>query len=182
MKSEQKGLVNTIKRNAFEVVDTYLNKYKPKNFGTSVQCIKQLQDFLALHFSEADNPANAANLLEASRDRYTKLWDVTSMYKQVLDTIMEDDFVFGELVALKEGPLVKQGLEDSIRTHNMVYTENMRPHVDVGDLLKLAPSDEEFGLLCPRKVSHGEYCVKFCKNREKNDNEKSKNVKKISNL
>ena len=103
-KDDAKGVINAIKRNAFETIDGYIDKLKPKNFKNAVTCLENARTFLAEHFGDDSSPDMLINRVNSAESRYHELFRVTSIYKQVIDNIMDDNVVATHVVGLKGAP------------------------------------------------------------------------------
>ena len=91
-----------------------------------------------------------------------ELFNVASIYKQVIDNIMDDNAVATAVVGLKGGPPVGPTLEDLLRETDVVYTSvSGKAAADNAELLMQLPSGANFELMNPAKRSHKAYCKNF---------------------
>ena len=167
-KDNAKGVINAIKRSAFETIDSYIEQMKPANFANTVTCLENARQFLAEHFGKADSPDMLINRADAAESRYNELFRVALIYKQIIDNIMDNNQVATAVIGLKGGPPVSPKLEDLLRETDVVYTTMAgKSAADNAELLMQLPSGRDFELLDPSKNSFRSFCKKFCEKKNK---------------
>ena len=142
-REEAKGINQRIKASAFKVINKFVDeKFKPKNFDTTLDCIKYVRKFLISHFGPETDDENLENRVKKLTGQNRKMMVDLEIYQHLVKIIMSD----GQLAALvaqhEGGPEVSGRLCGIMQGEGIVYESFGRKRVNFGDLLKFAPTEE----------------------------------------
>ena len=164
---DTKGLIQSIKGSAFSVVDDYLAKFKPKDFGTSVQTIALLRNMLAENFGAESEPTLLRNRVDAAEHRYRQMWRSLEIYRHMFSMIAEHDEILNLFVKTSGGPPVSPALEGLLRNEKICYSSLGKTVVDAVDLMQILPTDRILESYNPNKNTFKAFTVAFCNEKFK---------------
>ena len=94
MKKEARALPGAIKGEAWaKIVKIVDEKYDPKNFESTTECVRDLSQFREQHFGDADSEFLLKNQLDAQRARADELYEHTMICRAALAQVFAYDFI-----------------------------------------------------------------------------------------
>ena len=143
-REEAKGITQCIKASAFREINKICDeKFRPKCFESTLECIKQVRGFLIAHFGPVDDKNYLVNKVERLSTMNDQLRLDLEICLHLVKTVMESEDVASRACLLRAGPKVTEQLSAGLARHGIVYQKFGKPVVDFSELLKFVPTDEK---------------------------------------